>query len=60
MQTTAVAEDLIFQALADPSRRAIFESLTRREAAVKDLTVPSGRSTSIAWNEARRPARENP
>lgn len=32
------AEDKIFQALADPSRRAIFESLTRGEAAVKDLT----------------------
>jgi len=29
----------IFQALADPSRRAIFESLTRGEAAVKDLTA---------------------
>lgn len=37
---TAVAtEDRIFQALADPSRRAIFESLTRGEAAVKDLTA---------------------
>ena len=29
----------IFHALADPSRRAIFESLTRGEAAVKDLTA---------------------
>ena len=38
MQSAAVAEDKIFQALADPSRRAIFESLTRGEAAVKDLT----------------------
>lgn len=36
---TAVAENKIFQALADPSRRAIFESLTRGEAAVKDLTA---------------------
>ncbi|MCG3128623.1 MAG: hypothetical protein CHACPFDD_03512 [Phycisphaerae bacterium] len=36
---TAVAEDRIFQALADPSRRRIFESLTRGEAAVKDLTA---------------------
>jgi DNA-binding transcriptional ArsR family regulator len=35
----AAAEDLIFQALADPSRRAIFESLTRGEAAVKELTA---------------------
>lgn len=31
-------EDRIFYALADPSRRAIFELLTRGEAAVKDLT----------------------
>jgi DNA-binding transcriptional ArsR family regulator len=37
--SAAVAEDRIFQALADPSRRAIFESLTRGEAAVKDLTA---------------------
>lgn len=35
----AAAENKIFQALADPSRRAIFESLTRGEAAVKDLTA---------------------
>jgi DNA-binding transcriptional ArsR family regulator len=34
-----VAENKVFQALADPSRRAIFESLTRGEAAVKDLTA---------------------
>ena len=33
------AQDKIFQALADPSRRAIFESVTRGEAAVKDLTA---------------------
>lgn len=39
MQLAASAEDRIFQALADPSRRAIFESLTRGEAAVKDLTA---------------------
>src|SRR5258708_39877517 len=37
--SAAVVKDKIFQALADPSRRAIFESLTRREAAVKDLTA---------------------
>ena len=36
--STAV-HDRIFQALADPSRRAIFESLTRGEATVKDLTA---------------------
>lgn len=31
-------ENAIFRALADPSRRAIFERLTRGEAAVRDLT----------------------
>jgi DNA-binding transcriptional ArsR family regulator len=36
---SAAAEDRIFQALADPSRRAILQSLTRGEAAVKDLTA---------------------
>ena len=36
---SAAAENRIFTALADPSRRAIFESLTRGEAAVKDLTA---------------------
>jgi DNA-binding transcriptional ArsR family regulator len=35
----AVAQDRIFHALADPSRRAIFESLTRGEAAVKELVA---------------------
>jgi DNA-binding transcriptional ArsR family regulator len=35
----AAAEDKVFQALADPSRRAIFVSLTRGEAVVKDLTA---------------------
>ena len=35
----AAVENRIFHALADPSRRAIFESLTRGEAAVKDLTA---------------------
>ena len=39
MPSTAAAQDSIFHALADPSRRAIFESLTRGEAAVKDLTA---------------------
>src|SRR4026209_2955641 len=39
MQSATVAEDKIFQALADRRRRAIFESLTRGEAAVKDLTA---------------------
>ena len=39
MQSAAAVENKIFQALADPSRRAIFESLTSGEAAVKDLTA---------------------
>ena len=40
MQSAAVmAENRIFQALVDPSRRAIFVSLTSGEAAVKDLTA---------------------
>lgn len=39
MVSTVRGEDRIFRALADPSRRAIFESLTRGEAAVKDLTA---------------------
>jgi DNA-binding transcriptional ArsR family regulator len=41
MQSSAQAENKIFQALADPSRRAIFELLARGggESAVKDLTA---------------------
>ena len=39
MSNAAVVEDRIFRALADPSRRAIFELLSRGEAAVKDLTA---------------------
>ena len=39
MQSAAVTTNRIVHALADPSRRAIFESLTRGEAAVKDLTA---------------------
>src|SRR5688572_31096689 len=39
MQTAIMAENRVFQALADPSRRAIFESLTRGEAGVKELTA---------------------
>jgi DNA-binding transcriptional ArsR family regulator len=39
MPSAVVAENRVFQALADPSRRAIFESLTQGEAAVKDLTA---------------------
>ena len=32
-------EQAVFRALADPSRRAIFERLTRGEASVKELTA---------------------
>ena len=39
MQSAVATENKIFLALADPSRRAIFESLTRGEAAVKELTA---------------------
>src|SRR6266513_2961376 len=39
MQRAVVAENKIFQALVYPSRRAIFVSLTRGEAAVKELTA---------------------
>jgi DNA-binding transcriptional ArsR family regulator len=39
MESAGLVEDRIFQSLADPSRRAIFESLTQGEAAVKDLTA---------------------
>ncbi len=39
MPSAAAAEDTIFQALADPSRRAIFEAITRGEVAVKALTA---------------------
>lgn len=39
MQATTGIEDRLFRALADPTRRAIFESLACAEAAVKDLTA---------------------
>lgn len=39
MHAARVVENKIFHALADPSRRAIFESLTRGEVAVRDLTT---------------------
>jgi DNA-binding transcriptional ArsR family regulator len=39
MQGTVASADRIFQVLADPSRRAIFESLARGEKPVKDLTA---------------------
>lgn len=39
MHHAADLKNKVFHALADPSRRAIFESLTRGEVAVKDLTA---------------------
>lgn len=39
MESADAAATKIFQALADPSRRAIFEALSRGEAAVKELTA---------------------
>jgi DNA-binding transcriptional ArsR family regulator len=39
VQSAAAVENRVFHALADASRRKIFESLTRGEAAVKDLTA---------------------
>ena len=39
MQSAGLIQNRIFQALADPSRRAIFESLAGGEVAVKDLTA---------------------
>jgi hypothetical protein len=49
--SAAVLEDRVFQALADPSRRAIFESLTRGEVAVKDLyqVRASGMKPLLDW-----------
>lgn len=39
MPNTVTVEDKVFRALADPSRRGIFESLTRGAAAVNELTA---------------------
>ena len=39
MNAVTTVENRIFNALADPSRRAIFESLTHGETAVRDLTA---------------------
>lgn len=35
----AAREDEVFRALADPTRRSLYERLTRGEAAVKELTA---------------------
>ncbi len=37
-----LSQDRVFRALADPSRRALFEQLTKGEAAVRDLTPRAG------------------
>lgn len=42
MHASGDTEDRIFQALADPRRRAIFEALVLGEAAVKELTERFG------------------
>ena len=39
MPTAAESRNRVFQALGDPSRRAIFEALARGEAGVKELTA---------------------
>lgn len=39
MRDARALENRVFQALADPSRRAIYETLARGEAAVKELTA---------------------
>lgn len=39
MKSAVAAEGRVLRALADPSRRAIFESLTGGEAAVQELTA---------------------
>jgi DNA-binding transcriptional ArsR family regulator len=39
MQSADSTEQKIFAALGDPSRRAIFETLSRGEVGVKDLTA---------------------
>lgn len=39
MKNEAAAQNKLFHALADPSRRAIFEALMQGEAAVKELTA---------------------
>jgi DNA-binding transcriptional ArsR family regulator len=39
MQSAPRAETRVFQALADPRRRSIFEALAQGEAAVKDITM---------------------
>src|SRR5262249_50096309 len=39
---TLPSRQTVFRALADPTRRAIFERLAKREIAVKELTVRAG------------------
>jgi DNA-binding transcriptional ArsR family regulator len=39
MAYSSVNIDNVFRALADPSRRAILEQISKKETAVKDLTA---------------------
>lgn len=39
MHGASAAQNKVFHALSDPSRRAIFETLTRGELAVRELTA---------------------
>ena len=39
MRSTTPGEDRLFQALADPTRKAIFESVAEGETAVKEITA---------------------
>jgi hypothetical protein len=51
IQSGGAAENKVFHALADPSRRAIFESLTRGEAGrrVYYRVQPRGIEPLIGW-----------
>src|SRR5262245_28337308 len=40
VESTTYILDLIFQALADPTRRAILKSVSRRQQTVKELAKP--------------------
>ncbi len=46
-QETAL--DNLFQALSDPTRRAIIEQLARGEATVAQLADPSGKPKPMSW-----------
>ncbi len=48
MKNEAATQNKLFHALADPSRRAIFEALMQGEAAVKELTARFNISQHLA------------